>query len=342
MTVAAGALTFLQHEARYPCLIILGSPGEAAQLCDALNAPATTCFQMDLYQAARLQDDLASMALPARVVTSADLWDLGSSFESAIYPVPRGGERHLKIDMVEQAFHVLRPRGVLFVLAAHETDLLFPPLLKKVFGRVHQVAADQTPIYWCRRQGERSKRRHEVIFQARMPDGVSLRFLSRPGVFAYGCFDAGARALLETMTIAAGDRIVDIGCGSGTNGIWAGRLAGPAGHVTFVDSNLRALALAEHNARSNGLSAFDTCASGQVLGPPEYSFDVALANPPYYAQLTIAQLFIERARVLLRPGGRLFLVTKQPHQLKPVVTDWFGTASTVERRGYVVLCAGAG
>ena len=78
-----------------------------------------------------------------------------------------------------------------------------------------------------------------------------------------------------------GERVVDIGCGCGTNGVCAGRSSGP---VSFVDSNLRATVLAEHNARKNGLTSFEVVASTQVDGLSENSFDVALANPPYFAQ----------------------------------------------------------
>jgi hypothetical protein len=42
---------------------------------------------------------------------------------------------------------------------------------------------------------------------------------------------------------------------------------------------------------------------------------------------------------LLKPGGRFYLVTKQPDQVGPLVADRFGPAEVVERRGYVVLCA---
>ena len=52
-----------------------------------------------------------------------------------------------------------------------------------------------------------------------------------------------------------------------------------------------------------------------------------------------AELFIERCAVLLRPGGRFYLVTKQPDSVGPVVADHFGTTEVVERRGYIILCA---
>jgi 16S rRNA G1207 methylase RsmC len=63
------------------------------------------------------------------------------------------------------------------------------------------------------------------------------------------------------------------------------------------------------------------------------------ANPPYYAQGAIARLFVERAKTLLRPGGRLYLVTKQADQIGPLVAEVFGTTEIVERRGYAILCA---
>ena len=85
---------------------------------------------------------------------------------------------------------------------------------------------------------------------------------------------------------------------------------------------------------------FQVVASSRVEGLPAASFDVALANPPYYAQSSIARLFIERSRVLLRPGGRLYLVTKRPDQVGPIMADVFGPTEVVTRRGYSVLCAG--
>jgi 16S rRNA (guanine1207-N2)-methyltransferase len=160
-------------------------------------------------------------------------------------------------------------------------------------------------------------------------------------VFSYGRFDAGARALVEVMQINPGDRVLDVGCGCGTNGVLAGQRSGPTGFTALVDSNVRAVALADHNARANGLTTYQAVASSGVDGLPPGPFDVALANPPYYAQSSIARLFIERSRAVLRPGGRFYLVTKQPDQVGPVVADLFGTTEVVEQRGYVALCARA-
>ncbi|HYT94840.1 MAG TPA: methyltransferase, partial [Gemmataceae bacterium] len=293
------------------------------------------CYQMDLYQAERLREELGERGLTASVVTLPDLWDLPEPLQGLVYAIPQGGERMLKLDMLEQAFHVLRPHGRLVVFSPYEKDELIPAALKKIFGRVHTPG---NAVFWAQRDGERRRRRHEVTFQVSRGELSSLRFLSRPGVFSYGRFDDGARALVETTEVNPGEEILDIGCGCGTNGVCVGMRAGPDAHVAFLDSNVRAIALAEHNARANGLTSFETVATSRVDGVPEGNFDVVLANPPYYAQLNIARLFIERAAVLLRPGGRLSLVTKQPDQVGPIMADHFGMTEVAERRGYTILC----
>ena len=136
----------------------------------------------------------------------------------------------------------------------------------------------------------------------------------------------------------AGDRVLDLGCGCGVVGVVAALQCGPEGHVAFVDSNVRAVAVAEHNARANGVASFQAVASSAVGGLEERSFDVALANPPYIADQGVAAMFVERSRALLKPGGRLFLVTKQPNPVAEMIADTFGAVEGMLRRGYMVLC----
>src|SRR5262249_10558005 len=156
------------------------------------------CYQMDLYQAERLRQELADRTVAASVVTAPDLWDLPEPLQTLVYPVPQGGERILKLDMLEQAFHTLRPHGRLIVLSPYEKDELIAASLKKIFGRVHSPGG---AAFWAQRERDRPRRRHEVTFQVSRGELPSLRFLSRPGVFAYGRFDDGARALVEIAEV---------------------------------------------------------------------------------------------------------------------------------------------
>jgi 16S rRNA (guanine1207-N2)-methyltransferase len=181
-----------------------------------------------------------------------------------------------------------------------------------------------------------------VTFHARVGEETSRVFLSRPGTFAYGKLDDGSRALVSVMEVKPGERVLDLGCGCGTNGVFAGLRAGPGGHVAFADSNVRARALAEHNARANGLTSFEVVASGRVQGPAKHTFDVALANPPYLDRGSVAGLFLVRAHALLKRGGRLYLVTRQPQQVAPMVLDVFGDAEAQTRGGYTIFHATRG
>src|SRR5947209_730415 len=119
-------MTALGTRARAPFGILMGSPVEAADLALGLASREITCYQMDLYQAERLELELGQFDLETRVVTAPDLWDLPADFQTLLYPVPRGGERGLKLDLIEQAFHVLRPHGILVVLSPYEKEQFLP------------------------------------------------------------------------------------------------------------------------------------------------------------------------------------------------------------------------
>jgi 16S rRNA (guanine1207-N2)-methyltransferase len=329
----------VRDKARPPLAVVLGSPAETINLLRAIPASDAVCYQMDLYQAERLTGELGEANLTAEVTALPDLWDLPPEFQTVVYMPARGGERELKIDMVEQAFHVLRPQGTFVLWSSYENDPFFPSLLKKIFGRVHERREGEDTVFWCVRQTDRPRRRHEVTFQARVAGGEPCRFVSRPGVFSYGRFDDGARALVEVMEVCPGDRVLDVGCGCGTNGVFAAQAAGPDGFISFVDSNVRATALADLNAPANGVPHFQALATSRVEGPEEGSFDVALANPPYFANSSIARLFIDRARALLKRDGRFYLVTRQPDEVTEIVAETFGRVEALGRRGYTVLCA---
>ena len=94
-----------------PVAVILGSPRPIGELVQAISAPPVVCYQMDLFQAERLREELAGTGLSAEVKTAPDLWDLPTDFQTIIFPSPPRGERDLKIDMLEQGYHLLRRRA---------------------------------------------------------------------------------------------------------------------------------------------------------------------------------------------------------------------------------------
>src|SRR5260221_6238078 len=162
-----------------PVALVLGAPGVVTQLVERLNIAPVVCYQMDLFQAERLRKDLAGAGLTADVRTAPDLWDLPAEFQTVVFPSPPRGERDLKIDVVEQAFHILRDKGTFIALSPIRNDQLYAKLVKKIFGKssVTDLGKEGVAV-WGVRDGEHPRRRHELVVQARVGEGESLRFVT--------------------------------------------------------------------------------------------------------------------------------------------------------------------
>jgi 16S rRNA G1207 methylase RsmC len=332
------------HRVKPPVLVALGPPWPVANIVQALALPEgeVACAQLDLHQAARVRECLAELGAAAEVLAVPDVWDIERRFNTVIFPGSAHADRELKIDVIEQGYHVLNPGGLFLTLSEYEKDNQFAKWHKKIFGKCGETPASENGMaFWSTRPAEEIKRRrHEVAFHAKIGDGPPVHVVSRPGTFSYGRFDNGSRAMLEVTEVHEGDHVLDLGCGNGAVGCLAGAMAGPTGSVTFIDSSLRAMALAELNAKANATPNPKFVATTRLEGLPANSFDVILANPPYYAKSEITRLFVEGTRDLLKPGGRYYVVTKMPTAVMPMIFETYGDCSVIENRGYSVVLAG--
>lgn len=324
-----------------PVLIALGPPWPATQLAKAVGHPDVTCLQFDAFAAGRLREKLAQEAVPVEVVVAADVWDASKKYRTVLFPAAAHSDKELKLDVIEQSFHVLEDGGRFIALSEYERDVQFARWMKRMYGKCGESPKSKHGMaFWSEKHGDKPRRRHAVTFHAKVGDHPSMSFESWPGTFGYGRMDLGSRAMLEVAELNPGDHVLDMGCGNGSVGCLASqRTAG--GKVTFVDSSARAIALTDRNARANGLTNYELVTSGTLGGIDPGSLDVVLANPPYYANSEVARLFIQQGRELLKPGGRFYLTTRMPVQTIPELVETFGDAETVENRGYTILSARA-
>jgi 16S rRNA (guanine1207-N2)-methyltransferase len=257
----------------------------------------------------------------------------------AMLPLTATGQAELTREWLQQAHERLAVGGRLLAATDNPRDTWLGEQLRKLCDRVVRKADDRAAVYEAVKTGPLKKMKDfscEFVFRDRQR---LIRAVSRPGVFAHRRVDPGARALLEVMEVAAGDRVFDMGCGSGVVAL-AGAMRAEEMTVYAVDSNPRAVQCTLLGAAMNGKEkkvAARLDAEGSCDQPGSY--DLFLANPPYYSNYRIAEIFLDAGRRALRPGGTMLLVAKRPDWYLEALPARFDRVAVAPVRDYVVFSA---
>ena len=105
--------------------------------------------------------------------------------------------------------------------------------------------------------------------------------------------------------LAAGERVLDLGCGAGTDSLIASQMVGPEGRVIGIDMTPQMLAKARTAAAEMGTANVEFVeADAERLPFADASFDVVISNGVIDLIPDKDAVFSELYRVLA-PGGRL-------------------------------------
>ena len=297
---------------RIVCTTVGRAQAGLALAAERPEASVATWF-LDRYQhdlaIAAWGDPLAGLS----AVCAADMPP--GPYDLAVIPLAKGGEAELTREILQQAMMQLAIGGRLVTAIDNPRDTWLREQLattgETVRVRPAEGSKPQTIGYIVEKTREPAKVRDfscEVVFRDR--DRL-LTARTRPGVFAHRRIDPGARHLLNAVDVAADTHVLDIGCGSGCVALGIAARDERV-RVQAIDSSARAVECTRRGAEANGLVNIEVAveAGGDVPDPGTY--DLVLANPPYYADFRIAELFIDAAWRALAPGGTLLVVTKQP------------------------------
>ncbi len=237
-----------------------------------------------------------------------------AEFELALIPCSVRGEAELQRDYLQQAYVRLVAGGRLISSVDNPRDRWLHEQMQAFETKVSAVRTAAAAVYTViKGKPLRRLRSYECEFTFR-DHSQTITAVSRPGVFSHRHLDSGSKALLDAVTVKHGERIIDIGCGSGVITLaLAKREAGL--HCLAIDSNARAIECTKLGAIKNDLTNVVSLLTCDGANDHPASYDIAICNPPYYSNFRIAKLFIDTARTSLRPGGRIYIVTKQP--------DWY-------------------
>ena len=136
-----------------------------------------------------------------------------------------------------------------------------------------------------------------------------------PGTWSPDAVDPGTRLLLTALAshdvLAAGQRVLDLGCGWGPLTVAA---QAADAHVTAIDDDLAAVRSCARNVPTATVHHADVVHAADVEALAS-RFDVVLVNPPFHVgkgvRMTLGATFVRAALEATTPGGSVWLVANE-------------------------------
>jgi len=312
----------------------LGRAQAALELAGARPAASVVAWFLDQHHQRLAANHVDAQVPNLQVVCAAD--PPQGQLDLAVVPLHMHGEAELARDILQTTCQQLTSGGTLVAAVDNPRDRWLHDVLRRWFDKITVHRSDSAIAYAARK----SRQPHKWIdFRCRFAfrdEGNLVFAVSRPGVFAHRRIDPGARQLLATARVGQGTRVLDIGCGSGVVGLALAKRE-PTSIIHSVDGNARAvectLAGAQLNALNNVTAELNS--TGECGAPGD--FDLVVANPPYYADFRIAELFLQAARRSLRTGGKFIVVTKYPAWYEQAMAGaWTSVRCSLSKRYHLV------
>ncbi len=289
------------------------------------------CLTIDSFYASRIETEktpnLNALCQADWPETPCDL---------VLLPLEENGQKELARDIMQSAFMHLAIGGTLAISLQAKAEPWAREQLKP-FNKSIRIKKYGRVLVASVMKEEPLKRVRDFSCELAFRDNDRLiKYSTRPGVFAHRKLDLGSRQLLNFWTSTEALNAVDLGCGAGP--VSLGLAArNPQTQIFAVDSNTRAIQCTQENAKRNGLANITTMLNHDENLKVSRPADLVMANPPYFSNYRIAEVFCINAQNNLKAGGKFVLVTKQFQWYTENLPQWFSAVEIIERGGYHII-----
>jgi demethylmenaquinone methyltransferase/2-methoxy-6-polyprenyl-1,4-benzoquinol methylase/phosphoethanolamine N-methyltransferase len=145
-------------------------------------------------------------------------------------------------------------------------------------------------------------------------------------LFGFGANSRNSRTVIELAGVKAGDRVLDVACGTGNLTLAAQRYAGEAGRVWGIDASPEMIEVARKKAARSGLPLQFEVRLAEDLGFPESTFDVVISRLAFHHLPDDLKLrALDEIFRVLKPGGTLLIAdfTRPTHSILTHLASMF-------------------
>ncbi len=311
----------------------LGRAQFARQYAMRYSDSQVTCLFLDIYLSRRAETATETPPENLNILCAADPPE--EDFDLAVMPFTQGGEAELTRDLMQSAHERLRIGGQLAVSIDSPKDTWLHEEMQRLFEKVTRKTGQGGLIYLGTKRGPLKKLKN-FHSEFKFRDGERLiSVVTRPGVFSHRRLDLGAPPDGGHADLSGEPRV---GHGLWGRGAFAGggdAGGGCAGSRRGFEH--RAIECTNESAALNGIQSITTKLNASAQVEEQGTFDVALANPPYYSNYRIAEIFLKGARRALKPGGTVWVVAKTSEWYEEHMPKQFDNVTVQTVRDYAVI-----